>query len=542
MPAALFLLVGGIRDGHWREGLPPFDGGPGLRLCRFVNPEQAAEAVTRVGAVEGPVEQVALGGCRHLGQAYPAPGASPGIGHLIGGDEAGELIESLLDLAGEVGLLAEIERLVVLLHQGRDPVVIDVHDVVGLGLVGIDPVEVFPIGGITTTAPGHPGTLVFFLQHGFEAGRRIHQIELEVEPRLFRLFPQQGEALCMFRRGVGDAEGEGEKNKERQKLSQLREDERAMTSHNVGSWAGSWHRKSTAGKKLVKSKLTANNLGGTQRMFYELYKNMSSAGKKSNDVLIFIHGFAHSFDDELETIQQLKKIYIDNKYSPIENIIFVSWPSSITVFPLTYFDDKGASINAGHSLMRLFYLYTQFLSDVFSNPDLRPCNQKIHLMAHSMGNRVLQSMLYSLKKENIKRVIDQVLLLNADVSFRVFEDDENSFNKLPLLANRISIYVNKGDDILGLSQFSKNILTARLGKAGPSNVDKFKDVLSIIDCTKVKNDILTSFKFEIGDHWGYLSSSQVQKDILANLNGIDQTLIANRSKVKDYVFSIDSLS
>lgn len=297
-----------------------------------------------------------------------------------------------------------------------------------------------------------------------------------------------------------------------------------------------------AEKKLLKSKLTANNLGGTQRMFYELYKNMSSAGKKSNDVLIFIHGFAHSFDDELETIQQLKKIYIDNKYSPIENIIFVSWPSSITVFPLTYFDDKGASINAGHSLMRLFYLYTQFLSDVFSNPDLRPCNQKIHLMAHSMGNRVLQSMLYSLKKENIKRVIDQVLLLNADVSFRVFEDDENSFNKLPLLANRISIYVNKGDDILGLSQFSKNILTARLGKAGPSNVDKFKDVLSIIDCTKVKNDILTSFKFEIGDHWGYLSSSQVQKDILANLNGIDQTLIANRSKVKDYVFSIDSLS
>ena len=31
----------------------PFDGGPGLRLCRFVNPEQAAKAVTRVGAVEG---------------------------------------------------------------------------------------------------------------------------------------------------------------------------------------------------------------------------------------------------------------------------------------------------------------------------------------------------------------------------------------------------------------------------------------------------------------------------------------------------------
>lgn len=37
-----------------------------------------------------------------------------------------------------------------------------------------------------------------------------------------------------------------------------------------------------------KSGLTANNLGGTQRMFYELYKNMSST-KLRSDVLIFIH-------------------------------------------------------------------------------------------------------------------------------------------------------------------------------------------------------------------------------------------------------------
>jgi esterase/lipase superfamily enzyme len=51
-------------------------------------------------------------------------------------------------------------------------------------------------------------------------------------------------------------------------------------------------------------------------------------------------------------------------------------------------------------------------------------------MAHSMGNRVFQSMLYSLKRENILRVIDQVILLNADVSYKVFEDSEDSFNKL----------------------------------------------------------------------------------------------------------------
>ncbi|MDQ1161203.1 esterase/lipase superfamily enzyme [Chryseobacterium sp. SORGH_AS 447] len=290
-------------------------------------------------------------------------------------------------------------------------------------------------------------------------------------------------------------------------------------------------------KGIKNSSLTATNLGGTQRMFYELYKNMSSA-KDRSDVMIFIHGYAYDFNDELKAIIDLKKIFIDNPASPVEHILFISWPASSSIVPLTYFDDKASSINSGTSLMRLFYFYTQFLKDVFSNRDLAPCNQRIHIMAHSMGNRVLQSMLYSLKSENILRVIDQVLLLNSDVSYKVFEDSEDSFNKLPLLSNRVSIYLNKQDVILGISQFTKNILTPRLGKNGPSNIDRFKDIVSVIDCTFVEDDILDTFKFEIGNHWGYLSSSMVQNDIFQNLYGIDRNLITNRIKNNENTFTI----
>lgn len=292
-------------------------------------------------------------------------------------------------------------------------------------------------------------------------------------------------------------------------------------------------------KGIKSSPLTANNLGGTQRMFYELYKNMSST-KDRSDVLIFIHGYLYDFDDELKAILDLKKIFIDNPASPVEHILFVSWPASGSIIPLSYFDDKASSINSGTSLVRLFYFYTQFLKDIFSNRDLAPCNQRIHLMAHSLGNRVLQSMLYSLKRENILRVIDQVLLLNADVSYKVFEDSEDSFNKLPLLANRISIYLNRQDIILGASQFTKNILTPRLGKNGPSDITYYKDIVSVIDCTFVKDDLLDSFKYEVGNHWGYLSSSQVQEDIFQNLYGIDRNLITNRSKDSENIFTIIS--
>lgn len=292
-------------------------------------------------------------------------------------------------------------------------------------------------------------------------------------------------------------------------------------------------------KNIKKSKVTADNLGGTQRMFYELYKNMSST-KSRSDVLIFIHGYAYDFDDELEAIIDLKKLFIDSPESPVEHILFVSWPASSSIVPLTYFDDKASSINSGTSLMRLFYFYTQFLKDIFSNRDLAPCNQRIHLMAHSLGNRVLQSMLYSLKSENILRVIDQVLLLNADVTYKVFEDSEDSFNKLPLLANRVSIYLNRKDAVLGISQFTKNILTPRLGKNGPSDIEKFKDVVSIVDCTFIENDLKDGLKFELGNHWGYLSSSQVQNDIFQTLNGVDRNLITNRISNSENIFTIVS--
>lgn len=145
----LFLLIGGNNPGDGRKGLIRLDGGLGLRLGFFINPEQAAVAVAAVAAVQRPVEHLALGRRRQLGQFYPAPGPFPGVGHLVGGHKTGQLIEPLLDLARQRRFFGEVELLVVLLHQGCDGVVIDVHDVVGLRLVGVDLVEELPIGGIT---------------------------------------------------------------------------------------------------------------------------------------------------------------------------------------------------------------------------------------------------------------------------------------------------------------------------------------------------------------------------------------------------------
>ena len=131
-----------------------------------------------------------------------------------------------------------------------------------------------------------------------------------------------------------------------------------------------------------------------------------------------------------------------------------------------------------------------------------------------------------------------MILLSADVTFRVFEEAEDSFIKLPLLANRVSVYVNKYDNVLGISQFSKNILSKKKKKMGPSQISKIKEIVSIIDVTGAKNDLINSTKYNFGNHWNYLSSSAVQNDIVAVLGGTDQSLIAKRDNLGDNTYHL----
>lgn len=282
-------------------------------------------------------------------------------------------------------------------------------------------------------------------------------------------------------------------------------------------------------KKTKKINLDKHNrLKGSQRMFFELYKSMLETRQgKRGDLLVFIHGYSYTFSDEMEAIETLKKQYIDNADSPISNLIMLSWPGSKSMFPYTYFDDRKNSIDAGMVFYKMMQKYYEFIKQVLADPELSFCGQRIHIMAHSMGNRLLRSALVCMKSSNLMRVIDQVLLLNADVSFDAFEKEDESLYKLTKIANRITVYTNKSDDVLAISTLTKNILSPRLGKNGPINIDNLPPNVTIVDCTKAKNDLGTALQ-KFADHWGYLSSSQVQKDIIETLRGQHDDLFTDR--------------
>jgi len=132
------------------------------------------------------------------------------------------------------------------------------------------------------------------------------------------------------------------------------------------------------------------------------------------------------------------------------------------------------------------------LRDFLTSPESGvPCNQRLHLMAHSMGNYVTRAMVQELKKMSggsIPRLFDTVFHMAAD------EDDdayEKKFKLEPLLdmARSVQIYFNKHDRALMGSRLTK-INPDRLGSHGPRRPMDLPHKVTLVDVAGVEGELL----------------------------------------------------
>ncbi|MCG8699323.1 MAG: alpha/beta hydrolase [Bacteroidales bacterium] len=277
----------------------------------------------------------------------------------------------------------------------------------------------------------------------------------------------------------------------------------------------------------------AKELSGTSSMFYDLYNQMITSKGKKSDVLVFIHGFANSFDDNLEHIATLYHTFMNVTNSPIKHLVFIAWPTRNHKV-LTYWNDQKDAWETGRLLARVYEKLLDFFVEMFKKHSMENCRNKIHLAAHSMGNQVLASMLQNINKK-IYPFFSEILLLHSDVEDNAFENDE-PFSKLEKLAERTHVYIHKSDDALFISRFTKNF-NKRLGKKGPLNYDSLNNETYVIDVSNLRTG--ENFKERLFDHWGYKESNTMVNDILEVLKGTDIEHIAKRKKIKNKLFRLE---
>ena len=105
-----------------------------------------------------------------------------------------------------------------------------------------------------------------------------------------------------------------------------------------------------------------------------------------NDVLVFVHGFDNTFDDAVLRVAQLQ---YDLQF-PGHAIAFC-WPSQGSESVDAY---KADADQAESSAAALADLLRTLLAATAAGGDSKP--PQIHLIAHSMGNRILLNAMYDL--------------------------------------------------------------------------------------------------------------------------------------------------
>jgi esterase/lipase superfamily enzyme len=147
---------------------------------------------------------------------------------------------------------------------------------------------------------------------------------------------------------------------------------------------------------------------------------------RGRDALLFVHGFNVDFPDALRRTAQ---IAYDLGFDGAP--ILFSWPSLGSAMPLAYQHDvRNADVSAD-ALFRLLDELTR----------LRP-NIRVHVVAHSMGNRVLAGALQRLAGTTQR--LRQVALLAPDIDAELFRQAAPTISKS---AQRVTLYASSEDRV-----------------------------------------------------------------------------------------------
>ncbi len=276
--------------------------------------------------------------------------------------------------------------------------------------------------------------------------------------------------------------------------------------------------------KVPKSDAERGNLEdqvlGSEAIFQMIHKDMVDGNR---DTLIYIHGFANSFKSTIKRAAEIKQFYASH---PL-NIIVFTWPGDDSMMPfLAYMSDRDDAKASGVALGRGMQKMAHFLRKMSADDY---CDQKLHLLAHSMGNYALRHAVQSIDKSsggNVRRIFDQVFLMAADEDDDALEQ-QHKLKPLRHLAERITVYTNPKDLALTISDRTKDN-PDRLGAGGPQNSRAIPDKMTIVNC----QDVISSHHDKTG-HQYYRNNSRVQLDVLAVLKGTEQSKIEGREYVPE---------
>jgi esterase/lipase superfamily enzyme len=172
--------------------------------------------------------------------------------------------------------------------------------------------------------------------------------------------------------------------------------------------------------------------------------DVTAGDRPRKEALLFIHGFNVTFD---QAVRRTAQIVFDLDFGGVA--LSFSWPSQGAAAAYTVDED-----NATWAIPHL----TQYLVDLQAKTNL----DKIHVIAHSMGTRVLTNALARARDEGFDLELNNVILAAPDIDADVFKDQ--ILPKIQGVAAKMTMYASSRDAALLVSQRING--NERLGLSG----------------------------------------------------------------------------
>jgi esterase/lipase superfamily enzyme len=278
---------------------------------------------------------------------------------------------------------------------------------------------------------------------------------------------------------------------------------------------------------------------GSTKLFQEVTTVVRG---ETRDVIAYIHGFNSSFETCMVRAAQLEANWRPSGKAPI--VFAFSWPadggdglglgqSGQTDSRWKYFgdrDDAEASGKAiGRSLRRLFDFLLELRREDIRN-GREPCGQRIHLVAHSMGNWALRHALLALRGlyqgARLPKLFTNAFLMAADEDADALELPAK-LGLLPQITEAVHIYHSKRDLALIISDTTK-LNPDRLGAWGPRTFDGLDSNILGIDCA----DVCETLSPLHGNHQYYRIRPEVLADVKQVMAGKGPDQITNRTPIR----------
>lgn len=270
---------------------------------------------------------------------------------------------------------------------------------------------------------------------------------------------------------------------------------------------------------------------GSAEVFERMRKRMI---KDRADVLCVIHGYASTFDAAIERVAELADNY-STKERPLIGFVF-SWPANGEMVPfMSYKSDRSDARNSGPAIARAFGILCDFVQKLAAE---RRCEQRIHLLAHSMGNWALRHALDDIIvnfNDQPPRLFDHVFLMAADEDNDTLEDPAK-LGRLPEICRRVHVYFSEDDRALMISDTTK-FNPDRLGATGPRNRLLVSHKIDAIDCSLVdepdrKRDV-DAKRWDLSVHQYYRLRQEVIDDVRQVIAGVIGSQIVGREFLAD---------